>query len=109
MPALHLFPIVATLGVFVALSGCNARQESKPAIGHAFAGPATLKLHQEIDTKSATVAVAHHGDALDIVGQRRRWYKVRTAQGVEGWTSDREWNRCYQDVVLIGGAFAGRI
>jgi hypothetical protein len=36
------------------------------------------------------VAIVHHGDSLEIVGHRRRWYKVRTARGVEGWTSDRE-------------------
>ena len=60
------------------------------AIGHAYAGPATLNLHQDIDSKSATVTIVHHGDRLDIVGQRRRWYKVRTEKGIEGWTSDRE-------------------
>lgn len=59
-------------------------------IGHAYAGPATLNLHKEIDSKSPTVTIVHHGDKLDIVGQRRRWYRVRTAKGVEGWTSDRE-------------------
>jgi hypothetical protein len=59
-------------------------------IGHAYAGPATLNLHKEIDSKSPTVTKVHHGDTLEIVGQRRRWYKVRTASGMEGWTSDRE-------------------
>jgi hypothetical protein len=59
-------------------------------IGHAYAGPATLNLHSEIDSKSPTVTTVHHGDKLDIVGQRRRWYRVRTANGIEGWTSDRE-------------------
>ncbi len=36
------------------------------------------------------MAIAHHGDPLDIVGQRRRWYKVRTPKGTAGWVSDRE-------------------
>ncbi|MGA2713383.1 MAG: SH3 domain-containing protein [Bryobacteraceae bacterium] len=61
-----------------------------PSIGTAYAGPETLKLHKEIDSKSATVTTVKHGDKLDIVGQRRRWYRVRTAAGVEGWASDRE-------------------
>ena len=60
------------------------------AIGEAYAGPSTLPLHQDIDLKSPAVATVHHGDKLDIVAQRRRWYKVRTANGIEGWTSDRE-------------------
>ena len=49
-----------------------------------------MNLHKEIDSKSATVITVHHGDKLEIVGQRRRWYRVRTANGIEGWTSDRE-------------------
>jgi hypothetical protein len=65
-------------------------QQRAPSIGTAYAGPETLKLHKEIDSKSATVTTVHHGDKLDIVGQRRRWYKVRTAAGIEGWTSDRD-------------------
>ena len=73
------------------LVGCNSTsRQNSPTIGTAYAGPATLKLHSEIDSKSAVVTTIHHGDKLDIVGQRRRWYRVRTAKGIEGWTSDRE-------------------
>ena len=80
---------MAATGLCV-LSGCNAKTQQEPVIGHAYVGPATLKLHKEIDLKSATVTTVSHGEKLDIVGQRRRFYRVRTAQGVEGWTSDRE-------------------
>lgn len=80
----------ATVFLIVFLLGCSTKPPADPVIGHAFAGPASLKLHQEIDSKSPTVAIAHHGDALDIVGQRRRWYKVRTTKGIAGWVSDRE-------------------
>jgi hypothetical protein len=72
------------------ITACRQRPAEESAIGHAFAGPATLNLHKDIDSKSPTVAVAHHGDALDIVAQRRRWYKVRTPKGQEGWTSDTQ-------------------
>lgn len=64
--------------------------ERDPVIGEAYAGPATLNLHKDIDPKSPPAAIAHHGDRLEIIGQRRRWYKVRTAKGTEGWTDDRE-------------------
>ncbi len=73
-----------------ALSACNSTPRKADPIGTAYAGPANLKLHKDIDSKSATVITVHHGDKLAIVGQRRRWYRVRTAAGVEGWTSDRE-------------------
>jgi Bacterial SH3 domain len=76
--------------LLVMLSACNSKPREAPSIGTAYAGPANLKLHKDIDSKSATVTTVHHGDKLEIVGQRRRWYRVRTATGVEGWTSDRE-------------------
>ncbi len=84
------FPTIAAFILVAIISGCNSRQEAAPAIGHAFAGPAALNIRREIDTRSPTVATAHHGDALDIMGQRRRWYKVRTEKGIEGWVSDRD-------------------
>jgi SH3-like domain-containing protein len=89
MPSRTL-PIIAAAISLCALSGCSAKPEQGPVIGHAYAGPATLNLHKEIDLKSATVTTVKHGEKLEIVAQRRRFYKVRTAQGVEGWTSDRE-------------------
>jgi hypothetical protein len=85
----RMFWIIGAASI-AALSACNSNPQRAPSIGAAYAGPETLKVHKEIDSKSATVATVHHGDKLDIVGQRRRWYKVRTPAGVEGWTSDRE-------------------
>jgi hypothetical protein len=72
------------------LTGCSSEPEKAPAIGEAFIGPATLTLRKDIDTKSAGVGVVHHGDRVEIIGQRRLWYKVRTDKGVEGWTDDRQ-------------------
>src|SRR5580704_880337 len=89
IPSRTLRIIAAAVGLCV-LSGCNAKPQQEPVIGHAYAGPATLNLHKEIDLKSATVTTVRHGEKMEIVGQRRRFYKVRTAQGVEGWTSDRD-------------------
>lgn len=84
--------IIGAAGVLSAiLAACNSAPEQRSSvIGTAYAGPASLKIHSEIDSKSAAVTTVHHGDKLDIVGQRRRWYKVRTAKGIVGWTSDRE-------------------
>jgi SH3-like domain-containing protein len=72
------------------LTGCSREPEKAPVIGEAFIGPATLTLRKDIDTKSAGIGVAHHGDRVEIIGQRRLWYKVRTEKGVEGWTDDRQ-------------------
>ncbi|MDE3198937.1 MAG: SH3 domain-containing protein [Acidobacteriota bacterium] len=78
----------ACLALF--LVGCASAPERVPAIGEAYAGPATLNLRKEIDPKSPVAAVVHHGAKLEIVGQRRRWYKVRAKNGAEGWTDDRQ-------------------
>lgn len=89
MSGRHLYLVVT----FSLICGaCNSLQKPQqtPAIALAYAGPASLTLHQDIDTKSPAATIAHHGDKLEIIGQRRRWYKVRTAKGIEGWTSDRE-------------------
>lgn len=90
MSGSRTFWMIGAASMIAALSACNSTQQRESSIGTAYAGPETLKVHREIDSKSATVATVHHGDKLDIVGQRRRWYKVRTAAGIEGWTSDRE-------------------
>ncbi len=71
-------------------AGCSKGPERDPAIGRAFVGPATLKIRKEIDPKSPAVGVAHHGEPLEITAQRRRWYRVRTKSGAEGWTDDRQ-------------------
>ncbi len=89
MPRFRIFCI----SIFaIVLAGCGIRQPDRaPSLGVAYAGPVTLNLHQEIDPKSPTVAIVHHGDKLEIIGQRRRsWYRVRTVKGIEGWTSNRE-------------------
>jgi Bacterial SH3 domain len=72
------------------LAGCQTKPKQTPVIGTAWAGPVSLKLRKDIDSKSPVVATVPHGEKLDIVGRRRLWYKVRTEKGVEGWTSDRQ-------------------
>ena len=87
---MKLYACCGMIAAALLLSACNTEPERAPAIGDAFIGPATLNLRKEIDTKSPTVAVAHHGDHIEIVAQKRLWYKVRTAKGIEGWTEDRQ-------------------
>jgi SH3-like domain-containing protein len=78
------------LAAALLLSACGSDEERAPSIGDAYVGPATLNIRKEIDTKSPTVAVGHHGDHVEIVGRRRIWYKIRTQKGIEGWTDDRQ-------------------
>jgi len=72
------------------LVSCSDKPRPAASLGDAYAGPSTLNLRQELALKSAVSATVKHGDKLSIVEYRRRLVKVRTAQGVEGWTDMRQ-------------------
>ena len=56
------------------------------ATGVAYAGPIFLNLRKDLGSKSPNAGSVRHGERLDVLETRRRFVKVRTAQGVEGWT-----------------------
>jgi hypothetical protein len=49
-----------------------------------------LNLRQELTPKSPVSATLKHGDKLAILEYRRRFVKVRSEQGAEGWTDTRQ-------------------
>ncbi len=69
---------------------CADRPARGPSIGEAFVGPATLKIRSDIPLQAAVVAIVKHGDRLEILQQRRRFLRVRTPSGAEGWTDERQ-------------------
>lgn len=71
--------------LFLALCSCSSRPP-QPSSGVAYVGPITLNLRKDLASKSPTVAAVKHGDKLDVLELRRRFIKVRTSQGTEGWT-----------------------
>jgi hypothetical protein len=71
---------------FGLLLACNAPPAQQPAAGSAYAVPPILNLHKDLGTKSSVVGSVKHGDRLDVLDTRRRFIKVRTTSGVEGWT-----------------------
>jgi SH3-like domain-containing protein len=77
------------LALILGLAACDNSIASTPPIGEAYVAPPSLNIRQEISLRSATVATVHHGDELDVVEVKRRWVKVRTDRGVEGWTEAR--------------------
>jgi Bacterial SH3 domain len=81
-----LCTLVLALFAILALGGCSSAPPPQPAAGTAYAGPATLNLRSELIAKSPVVATTRHGDRLEVLETRRRFVKVRTAAGVEGWT-----------------------
>jgi uncharacterized protein YgiM (DUF1202 family) len=77
---------VLTLGVI----SCENGSRHAPAIGEAYAGPAVLKIRKDIPLESPVVATVKHGDRLELLQKRRRFFRVRTSSGVEGWTDERQ-------------------
>jgi SH3-like domain-containing protein len=77
---------MAALTLLVVLTSCSSRASHQPSAGVAYAGPATLNIRKDLASKSANVGSVHHGEKLDVLETRRRFAKVRTQQGIEGWT-----------------------
>lgn len=84
------FSRLALFIIFVFLISCGTQQNRSPALGQAYVGPATLTLRQELNPKSTITATVRHGERLDIVEYKRRFSKVRTAGGIQGWTDTRQ-------------------
>lgn len=86
--SINAVSLVAALLVF---AGCRSGPAARaPAIGQAFVGPATLKIHGDISLQSPTVATVKHGQRLEILARRRSLIRVRTPGGTEGWTETRQ-------------------
>jgi len=84
---------ITTVSVAAALlltAACHSGPPRSPSIGEAYVGPATLNIRSDIPLQSKTVATVKHGDRLEILGSRRRFLRVRTPSGAEGWTDERQ-------------------
>jgi hypothetical protein len=73
-----------------AASGCGNEAKRSPVLAEAFVGPATLNIRSDIPLDSAPVAAVKHGERLEIIQRRRRFLRVRTQSGSEGWTDERQ-------------------
>jgi len=72
------------------LASCQSGPPRAPSIGEAYVGPAVLKIRRDIPLQSGVVATVKHGDRLAILQRRRRFFRVRTPAGAEGWTDERQ-------------------
>jgi hypothetical protein len=80
-----LAALLATL--FIVLSACTKPAPPlAPATGVAYAGPPSLGLRKDLGPRASIAATVKHGERLDVLETRRRFARVRTASGVEGWT-----------------------
>lgn len=86
--ARRLITAVASAFLLLASTGCGT--DSPQVLGQAYVAPATLNLRAQLTQKNSTVAVLKHGERVSIVDARRRFVKIRTDKGVEGWVDSIE-------------------
>jgi uncharacterized protein YgiM (DUF1202 family) len=72
------------------MSACSDGPDKAPSIGEAYVGPMTLNIRQDISLKSHVVATVKHGDELEVLSVRRRFMRVRSAAGAEGWVDSEK-------------------
>ena len=72
------------------MASCRRTAPQTPSIGEAFVGPAVLKIRSDIPLQSPVIATVKHGDRLEILQRRRRFLRVRTPSGAEGWADERQ-------------------
>ena len=72
------------------LAACQNSGPHSPVLGEAYAGPALLKIRADIPLESPVVTTVKHGERLELLQKRRRFFRVRTSAGVEGWTDERQ-------------------
>ena len=84
-PVPHVFGFVLLLSVL--LAGCAPASEPPP-LPEAFIARNTVELSKELLPNAPVVATLKLGTRVEIAGRRRRFVKVRTTSGVEGWTQD---------------------
>ena len=83
-------PRAATYLLFAFLVSCGKTTVKNPAVGVAFVGPTSLNIRHELSPKAAVSATVKHGDKLEILEYKRRFVRVRTPQGVEGWADTHQ-------------------
>jgi SH3-like domain-containing protein len=74
---------------FLVLAACGSKPRPEPAIDEAFVGPFELEVLAQLSPESEVAAVLRHGERVEILRWRRRFARIRTAGGLEGWTDGR--------------------
>ena len=74
--------LLAMLACCAGTSCSNSQESSEP---QAYIAPASVNVRAQLTQRNGTVTVLQHGDRVSLIDVRRRFVKIRTAKGVEGW------------------------
>jgi hypothetical protein len=79
LPAGMVFSAVMLL----VISGCNT--EPTDTASYAYIAPTSINLRPTLTDRSTSVAVLNHGERVQVLEVRRRFAKIRSSKGAEGW------------------------
>jgi SH3-like domain-containing protein len=81
--------LVCVLGLVLAfgISACNRKGHRVLEVNYVSAPQATLR--DQVATIYTRVGVVKNGDRVDVLDHEKRFARVRTATGLEGWIEDR--------------------
>jgi hypothetical protein len=91
---------------FIALTGCSgtteAPKEAIRVLGEAYIGPYSAVIRKDISPAAPETAKLKHGDKVEIVDRRRRFFRIRTASGALGWIDSRQlMNQAQMDALKL--------
>ncbi len=81
-------PFLALLLPALLLAACAGEKREK-AIGEAYVGASNAPLRDRLGPAPGISATLKGGDRVEILQKRRRWARVRSASGAEGWLEER--------------------
>jgi SH3-like domain-containing protein len=82
------FASACALIAVLVLAGCNVGPQQK--LPQAYIAPATVNLRPQLNQRTTSVTVLKHGERVSIVDVRRRYVKVKAANGAEGWVDSSD-------------------
>lgn len=89
LSALYRTRFACALGLVLALgiSACNRKGHRVLEVNYVSAPQATLR--DQVATIYTRVGIVKNGDRVDVLDHEKRFARVRTATGLEGWIEDR--------------------
>lgn len=70
------------------LPACS-REAAEPVIGAGYVATSSVNLRDRLGATQTTVGAVRFGERVDILERRRRWLRVKTGLGKEGWLEQR--------------------
>ena len=78
-----LASVLLAVALLLTFISCNTQPGD--VLGFAYIAPTSVNLRPAITDRNSSVAVLTHGERIQILEVRRRFARIRSEKGVEGW------------------------